>query len=66
MIAAGRVLIGAHYVTDVLASFAVALIVAALVARFGRRLLYRATLLLELATDPLVRALHSRRSAPHR
>jgi hypothetical protein len=58
LIAAGRVLIGAHYVTDVVASFAIALIAAAFVARFGRRLLYCATLLLEMATDPLVRAVH--------
>ncbi|MDQ3876698.1 MAG: phosphatase PAP2 family protein [Actinomycetota bacterium] len=60
LIAAGRVVIGAHYLSDVLASLVVAVVAAALVARFGKPLLYRAVVLLERLTDPLVRGLHER------
>ena len=61
LIAAGRLVVGAHYLTDVLASLAVAIIAAAVVARFGRPLLYRAILLLERLSDPFVRRVHERR-----
>jgi len=54
LIAAGRVVVGAHYLTDVLASLVISAIVAALVARFGRPLLLRLAVLLERLTDPLV------------
>ncbi len=60
LIAIGRVVVGAHYLTDVLASLAVGLFVGALVAKLGRPLLQRAVLLLERATDPLVTPLHRR------
>ena len=62
VIAVGRMVVGAHYLTDILASFAIALIAAAIVARFGRPLLYRATLVLERLSDPLVRGFHERRA----
>jgi undecaprenyl-diphosphatase len=61
LIALGRVFVGAHYPTDILASLAVGVVTAALVARFGRPLLYRAILLLERISDPLVRGIHERR-----
>jgi membrane-associated phospholipid phosphatase len=54
LIAAGRVVVGAHYLTDVLASLVISAIVAYLVARFGRPLLLRLAILLERLTDPLV------------
>jgi undecaprenyl-diphosphatase len=62
LIAAGRMIVGAHYLTDVLASLAVAFVAAALVSRFGRPLLLRAILLLERISDPLVRGVHARRA----
>ena len=65
LIAAGRLVVGAHYLTDVLASLVVAVVAAAVVARFGRPLLYRVILLLERASDPLVRRFHDRRSRRH-
>jgi undecaprenyl-diphosphatase len=61
LIAAGRVVVGAHYLTDVIASLVVAVIAAAIVVRFGRPLLYRVILLVEKASDPLVRGFHDRR-----
>lgn len=62
LIAIGRMVVGAHYLTDLVASFVVALVAAAVVARFGKPLLYRAALLLERLSDPLVRGLHERRT----
>jgi undecaprenyl-diphosphatase len=50
VIAAGRILVGAHYLTDVLASLIISLVVAYLVVRFGRPFL-----------DRVVRPLHNRR-----
>ena len=61
LIAIGRLLVGAHYLSDVLASLVISAVVAWLVARFGRSLLLRVVMLLERATDPLVRPLHDRR-----
>ena len=63
LIAAGRVVVGAHYLTDVLASLVISAIVAYLVARFGRPLLLRLAILLERLTDPLVAPLQRRRRA---
>jgi undecaprenyl-diphosphatase len=65
LIAAGRVVVGAHYLTDVIASLVVAVIAAAIVVRFGRPLLYRVILLVERASDPLVRGFHDRRARRH-
>ena len=59
LIAAGRVLVGAHYVTDVLASLGISVIVAYLIVRFARPLLDRGVLLLERITDPVVAPLHN-------
>ena len=67
LIAAGRVLVGAHYPTDVLASLAVSVVVAYLIERFARPLLNRAVLLLERISDPVVAPVHNwwqRRSLP--
>lgn len=61
LIAAGRVFVGAHYPTDVLASFVISVIVAYLIVRFGRPLLDRGVLLLERLSDPLVAPVHKRR-----
>ena len=61
LIAAGRVLVGAHYVTDVLASLVISLAVAYLIVRFGRPLLDRGVRLLERVSDPVVRPFHRRR-----
>jgi undecaprenyl-diphosphatase len=61
LIAVGRMIVGAHYLTDILASLGVALVSAFLVWRFGRPLLYRGIVLLERLTDPLVRRFHERR-----
>jgi undecaprenyl-diphosphatase len=63
LIAAGRVLVGAHYVTDVLASLAIAVVVAYVITRFGRPLLDRGVRLLERLSDPLVGPVHRRRQA---
>jgi undecaprenyl-diphosphatase len=57
IIAIGRVFVGAHYVTDVLASVVVAAAAAYLVVRFGRPIVARAVRLVERLTDPLVRPL---------
>jgi undecaprenyl-diphosphatase len=69
LIAAGRVLVGAHYPSDVLASLIISAIVAYVVVRFGRPLLDRGVLLLERLSDPVVAPIHSwrqRRSVAHR
>jgi len=63
LIAAGRVVVGAHYLTDVLASLVISATVAYLVARFGRPLLLRLAILLERLTDPLVAPFQRRRRA---
>ena len=59
LIAAGRVVVGAHYVTDVLASLGISAVVAYLLVRFARPLLDRGVLLLERVTDPVVAPVHS-------
>ena len=66
LIGFGRLLVGAHYLTDVLASVVVAAVAAGLIVRFGKPLLMRVVLLLERATDPLVTPFHRRlrRQAP--
>jgi undecaprenyl-diphosphatase len=60
LIAVGRMVVGAHYLTDILASFVISAIVAALVARFGQPLLLRLAILLERVSDPLVAPFHRR------
>ena len=60
LIGFGRLLVGAHYLTDVLASVVVAAIAAGVIVRFGMPLLVRAVLLLERITDPLVTPFHRR------
>ncbi len=55
LIAVGRVFIGAHYLTDVLAGAAVGLLAAVTVAQLGRPVLTWLVGLVERATDPLVR-----------
>jgi undecaprenyl-diphosphatase len=55
LIAVGRVLIGAHYPGDVLASLAVALIVAFVVVRHLRPFVSWVVSLVERVTDPLLR-----------
>lgn len=59
LIAAGRVLVGAHYPSDVLASLVISAIVAYLTVRFGRPLLERGVLLLERVTDPVIGPVHT-------
>jgi membrane-associated phospholipid phosphatase len=54
LIAAGRVVVGAHYPADVLAGVVVGAAAAVIAVRVGRPLLYRVVLLLERLTDPLV------------
>jgi undecaprenyl-diphosphatase len=72
LIAAGRVLVGAHYVTDVLASLVISVVVAYLIVRFGRPLLDGGVRLLERLSDPVVAPVHRRRqrtlarTGPHR
>jgi undecaprenyl-diphosphatase len=60
LIGFGRLLVGAHYLTDVLASVVVAAVAAGLIVRFGTPLLTRLALLLERVTDPLVTPFHRR------
>jgi undecaprenyl-diphosphatase len=60
LIGIGRVVVGAHYPGDVIASVAVGAIAAAIVVRVGRRPLRRLILLLERLTDPIVTPLHER------
>jgi membrane-associated phospholipid phosphatase len=59
-IAAGRVLIGAHYPGDVLAGLGVGLAAALIVVRLGGPLLVRAVRVLERISDPVVAPLHER------
>jgi undecaprenyl-diphosphatase len=60
LIALGRVLVGAHYLSDVLASFVISVLAAYLVVRFGRPWLDRCARLLERLSDPVVRPVHTR------
>ncbi|MBA3733943.1 MAG: phosphatase PAP2 family protein [Actinobacteria bacterium] len=60
LIATGRVLVGAHYLTDVLASLVVSVISAYLIVRLGRPLLDRCVRLLERFSDPVVGPVHKR------
>jgi undecaprenyl-diphosphatase len=60
LIAVGRVLIGAHYPGDVLASLGVALVAAFLVVRLARPVVDRVVRLVERISDPLVRPLWRR------
>jgi membrane-associated phospholipid phosphatase len=55
LIAVGRVLIGAHYPGDVLASFGVALVAAFVVIRLGRPVIAWLVRMVERATDPVLR-----------
>jgi membrane-associated phospholipid phosphatase len=61
LIAIGRVLIGAHYPGDVLASLVIAAISALVVVRLGRPVVAWCVRLAERATDPLVRPLRRSR-----
>jgi membrane-associated phospholipid phosphatase len=60
LIAVGRVLIGAHYPGDVLASLGVGLAAAAVVLRLARPLVDRVVRLVERISDPLLRPLWRR------
>ncbi|MFL5910568.1 MAG: phosphatase PAP2 family protein [Gaiellaceae bacterium] len=60
LIAVGRVLIGAHYPSDVLASLGVALVAAFVVVRLARPVVDRIVRLVERISDPLVRPLWRR------
>lgn len=60
LIAVGRVLIGAHYPGDVLASLVVALVVAYVVVRFARPFVSWVVALVERVVDPLLRPLWRR------
>jgi undecaprenyl-diphosphatase len=60
LIAVGRVLIGAHYPGDVLASLGVALVAAFVVVRLARPAVDRVVRLVERISDPLVRPLWRR------
>jgi undecaprenyl-diphosphatase len=60
LIGFGRLLVGAHYLTDVLASVVVAAVAAGLIVQFGKPLLMRLVLLLERATDPILAPFHRR------
>src|SRR3954447_18309365 len=54
LIAVGRVVVGAHYFTDVIASAVISALVAACVVRFGNGILQRASRILERVSDPAV------------
>jgi undecaprenyl-diphosphatase len=60
LIAVGRVLIGAHYPGDVVASLGVALVAAFVVVRLARPVVVRVVRLVERITDPLLRPLWRR------
>jgi len=60
LIAAGRLLVGAHYPSDVLGSMAISLVAALVVVELGGSLLRRVVRLLERISDPLVGPLHAR------
>src|SRR3954447_4987359 len=57
LIAVGRVVVGAHYFTDILASAVISAVVAACVVRFGMPILQRATRIVERVSDPGVIAI---------
>jgi undecaprenyl-diphosphatase len=61
VIAIGRVFVGAHYVSDVLASVLVAAAAAFIVVRYGRPVVAWAVRLVERLTDPLWRLSRSAR-----
>jgi undecaprenyl-diphosphatase len=61
LIALGRILIGAHYPGDVLASLVIAAVSALVVVRLGRPVVVWSARLVERATDPLVRPLRRSR-----
>ena len=63
LIGVGRVVVGAHYPTDVLASVLVGAAAAAIVVYVFRRPLFRLVLLLERISDPVARRYWSRRPA---
>ena len=60
LIAVGRVLIGAHYPGDVIASLGVALVAAFVVVRLARPVVDRVVRLVERISDPLLRPLWRR------
>ena len=60
LIAVGRVLIGAHYPGDVLASLGVAVVAALVVVRLARPVVDRVVRLVERISDPLLRPLWRR------
>jgi undecaprenyl-diphosphatase len=60
LIAIGRVVVGAHYFTDVIASAIISAVVAAVVVRFGRSILERIARILERVSDPGVTAFRRR------
>jgi undecaprenyl-diphosphatase len=62
LIAVGRVLIGAHYLSDIGASILVAAVSAFVVVRFGRPVIAFLVRLVERATDPVLRPLWRRAS----
>ena len=64
LIAFGRMVVGAHYLTDILAGLVISTIVAVVVARFGQSLLLRLAVVLERVSDPLVAPFHRRRRSP--
>ena len=60
LIAVGRLLVGAHYPSDVLGSLVISLAAAVIVVALGGPLLRRVVRLLERISDPLVGPLHAR------
>jgi undecaprenyl-diphosphatase len=60
LIALGRVVVGAHYFTDVIASAIISCLVAAAVVRFGQPSLLRIARILERISDPGVTAFRRR------
>ena len=61
LIAVGRVLIGAHYPGDVLASLGVALVAAFVVVRLGRPVVAWLVRVVERATDPILARVYPKR-----
>jgi undecaprenyl-diphosphatase len=60
LIAVGRVVVGAHYFTDIVASAIISAIVGAAVVRFGTPTLVRIARVLERVSDPGVTAFRRR------
>ena len=60
LIAVGRLFIGAHYPSDVLAGLGVGVLAAIVVVRFGRPLVSAVVRLVERVSDPLLRPLWRR------